>query len=152
MRRRKRVVGPFLPLLFAVPSAMAQIPDGPNCAVDQPPPDAGAYATPGGFLLVYPRNASLSDDYTGCKMAWVVDAPDRFHRLMILYFERGKLRVAQGYEGRGSNQLRATCKLPDAAPECVGVESHPLSALKLPTWPRSCMTRPDAPQCKKEPD
>ena len=138
--------------ICAIPAALAQIPDAPNCAVDQPPPDAGAYVTPGGFLLVYPRNASLSDDYTGCKVAWVVDSPDRFHRLMILYFERGKLRVAQGYEGRGTNQLRATCKLPDAAPECKGVESHPLSALKLPTLPRSCMTRPDAPQCRKEPD
>ena len=136
----------------AIPVALAQVPDGPNCALDQPPADAGAYATPGGFLLVYPRNASLADDYTGCKVAWVVDAPDRFNRLMVLYFERGKLRVAQGFDGRGAKEPRATCKLPDAAPECKGVESHPLSALKLATWPRSCMTRPDAPQCKKEPD
>ena len=137
---------------FAVPSALAQIPGGPNCAVDQPPSDAGAYVTPGGFLLVYPRNAQLSDSYTGCKVIWVVDAPDRFHRLMILYFERGKLRFAQGYDGRAENQLRATCKLPDAAPECGGVESHPLSALRLPTLPRNCMTRPEAPRCAKEPD
>jgi hypothetical protein len=85
---------------FAMPAALAQIPDAPNCAVEQPPPDAGAYATPGGFLLVHPRNAGLTDGYTGCKVLWVVDAPDRFHRLMVLYFERGKLRVAQGYDGR----------------------------------------------------
>ena len=137
---------------FVMPAALAQIPDARNCAVDQPPSDAGAYVTPGGFLLVYPRNAKLSDSYTGCKVIWVVDAPDRFHRLMILYFERGKLRVAQGYDGRAENQLRATCKLPDAAPECAGVESHPLSALKLPTLPRNCMTRPEAPHCQKEPD
>jgi len=138
---------------FAMPAALAQIPDAPNCAVDQPPPDAGAFVTPGGFLLVHPRNAYLADDYTGCKVVWVVDAPDRFNRLMILYFERGKLRVAHGYDGRGANQLRAICTLPGAAqPGCDGIESHPLSALKLPTWPRSCMTRPDTPQCKKEPD
>lgn len=152
MRRREWVVGSVLLLLFVVPFARAQIPDAPNCAVDQPPPDSGAYATPGGFLLVHPRNAQLSDSYTGCKVLWVVDAPERFNRLMILYFERGKLRIAQGYDGRGANQLRATCKLPDAAPECRGIESHSLSALKLPTWPRICMTRPDAPPCKKEPD
>ena len=152
MRRCDWIVGSVLPLLFATATALAQIPDAPNCTVDQPPPDAGAYATPGGFLLVHPRNVFLSDDYTGCKVIWVVDAPDRFNRLMTLYFEAGNLRVALGYDGRGANELRATCKLPDAAPECRGVESHPLSALKLPTWPRSCMTRPDAPECKKKPD
>jgi len=142
----------LLLFLAAVVPALGQIPDAPNCAVDQPPPEAGAYATPGGFLLVHPRNVHLADDYTGCKVIWVVDAPDRFNRLMTLYFERGKLRTALGYDGRGANELRATCKLPDAAPECRGVESHPLSALKLPTWPRSCMTRADAPECKQKPD
>jgi len=142
----------LLLFLCAVVPALAQIPDAPNCAVDQPPPDSGAYALPGGFLLVHPRNVHLADDYTGCKVVWVVDAPDRFHLLMVLYFERGKLRAARGYDGRGENQVRATCTVPGTAPGCDGVESHPLSALKLPTWPRSCMTRPDAPECKKEPD
>ena len=137
---------------FVMPAALAQIPDAPNCAVNQPPPDAGAHAMPGGFLLVYPRNAALIDGYTGCKVLWVVDAPDRFHLLMVLYFERGKLRVAQGYDGRGANELRATCTVPGAAPGCDGVESHPLSALKLPTWPRICMTRSEAPECKKQPN
>jgi hypothetical protein len=108
---------------------------------------------PAAFLLVHPRNAFLADDYTGCKVVWVMDAPDRFHRLMTLYFEGGKLRVALGYDGRGANELRATCILPGATqPGCTGVESHPLSALKLPTWPRSCTTRPDAPECKRKPD
>ena len=143
----------ILLFLFAAAPALAQIPDAPNCKVDQPPPDAGAYGTPGGFLLVHPRNAYLADDYTGCKVVWVMDAPDRFHRLMTLYFEGGKLRVALGYDGRGANELRATCILPGATqPGCGGVESHPLSALKLPTWPRSCTTRPDAPECKRKPD
>ena len=137
-------------VLVTMPVALAQIPAAPNCAVGQPPPDAGAFATPGGFLLVHPRNAQLSDSYTGCKVLWVVDAPDRFHLLMVLYFERGKLRGAQGYDGRGENKLRATCTLPGTAPGCDGIESHPLSVLKLPTWPRPCMTHPDAPQCKKE--
>ena len=139
-------------LLFATPAAFAQIPDAPNCNVNEPPPDAGAYVTPGGFLLVHPRNAALPDSYTGCKTLWVVDAPDRFHRLMILYFERGKLRAARGYDGRGENQVRATCTLPGTAPECAGVESHPLSALKLATLPRNCMKQPDAPACRREPD
>jgi len=147
-----RLAKAALLFLCAMSSALAQIPDAPNCATDRPPPDAGAFATPGGFLLVHPRNAQLSDSYTGCKVLWVADAPDRFHRLMILYFERGKLRIAQAYDGRGANQPRATCTLPGHAPECAGVESNPLAALRLPTWPRICMTRPDAAQCTKEPD
>ena len=148
----RRLAVTVLLSISAMTRAFAQMPDAPNCAVDQPPSDAGAYATPGGFLLVHPRNARLSDGYTGCKGLWVVDAPDRFHRLMILYFERGKLRFAQVYDGRGGSQLRATCSWPGAAPACDGAESNPLTALKLPTWPRDCMTRPEAPQCAKEPD
>jgi len=142
----------LLCILAMPPVALAQIPEASNCAVDQPPPEAGAYGTPGGFLLVHPRNASLSDGYTGCKVLWVVDAPDRFHRLMTLYFERGRLRIAQAYDGRGASQPRATCSFPGPAPGCDGVESNPLTALKLPTWPRNCMTRADAPHCAKEPD
>jgi len=136
--------------LIAMPVALAQIPGAPNCAVDQPPPDAGAFATPGGFLLVHPRNVALTDRYTGCKTLWVVDTSDRFIRLMILYFEGGRLRIAHAYNKDGSS--RGTCTLPGQSSRCEGVESNPLAALKLATWPRICMTRPDAAQCKKEPD
>ncbi len=142
----------LLLFLAAMPAALAQIPDAPNCAVDQPPPDAGAFGTPGGFLLVHPRNAGIPDAYTGCKGIWVVHAPDRFYRLLTLYFERGDLRIAQVYDGRGGNQLRATCIWPGAAPQCDSARSNPVAALRLPTWPRDCMTRPDAPHCTKEPD
>jgi len=139
-------------LLFALamPAALAQIPAAPNCSVDQPPAEAGAAAFPGGFLLVHPRNAALTDRYTGCKTIWVVDAPDRFIRLMVLYFENGRLRVAHSYNKDGSS--RGTCGLPGQSPGCEGVDSNPLAALRLPTWPRSCMTQPEAPQCKKEPE
>jgi hypothetical protein len=136
--------------LVSVSSAPAQIPTAPNCSIDQPPPDVGLYATPGGFLMVYPRNAGLSDSYTGCKTLWIVDTPDRFIRLMTLYFEGGRLRIAHAYNKDGSS--RGTCKLPGQSAGCEGVESNPLAALKLATWPRVCMTRPDASQCKKEPD
>jgi len=147
-----RLAGAGLLVICLISPTLAQIPDAANCAVDQPPADAGAYGTPGGFLLVYPRNAGLSDGYTGCKALWVVDAPDRFHRLLTLYFERGKLRVARVYDGRGSNDLRATCTFPGPAPGCDGAASNPLTALRLPTWPRNCMAQPDAPPCAKEPD
>jgi hypothetical protein len=136
--------------LFALPPALAQIPAAPNCRVDKPPPDAGLYATPGGFLMVHPRNAGLSDGYTGCKTLWVVDTPDRFIRMVTLYFEQGRLRVAQSYNKDGSS--RGTCMLPGQLAGCEGVESNPLTALRMPTWPRSCMDRPNDAQCAKEPD
>ena len=138
-------------LLLSVSSALAQIPAAaPNCAVDQPPRDAGLYATPGGFLLVHPRNAALSDRYTGCKTLWVVDAPARFIRMATFYFEQGRLRIAHSYNKDGSS--RGTCTLPGQAQGCEEVESNPLTALRMPTWPRVCMYRPDDPQCTKEPD
>ena len=136
--------------LLGMRASLAQIPAAPNCTVDRPPPDGGLYATPGGFLLVHPRNAALSDRYTGCKTLWVVDAPDRVIRLMILYFENGRLRVVRAFDKEGS--IRGTCTLPGTAPGCEGVESNPLTALQLPTWPRSCMDRPTDPQCAKDPD
>ena len=148
----RRLAGVLVCSTFAIAPALAQIPDAPNCLVDQPPPDAGAFGTPGGFLLVYPRNAALSASYTGCKTLWVVNTPERIHRMITLYFERGKLRVARIYDGRGAQEPRATCSWPGPAPGCDGVESNPLAALKLPTWPRICMTRPEAPPCAKEPD
>jgi hypothetical protein len=145
-----RSAAAVLIFLLAVSTAFAQIPAAPNCAVDQPPPDAGIYVTPGGFLLVHPRNAGLSDRYTGCKVLWVAAAPDRFILLATLYFEQGRLRVAHSYDKEGAS--RGTCTLPGQSPGCEGVESNPLSALRLPTWPRSCMDRPSDSHCAKEPD
>ena len=145
-----RLVLALLCVVFAMPPALAQIPPAPHCTVDRPPPDAGLYATPGGFLLVYPRNSELSDRYTGCKTLWVVDTPDRFIRMMILYFENGRLRVAHSYNKDGSS--RGTCTLPGQSAGCEGVDSNPLTALRMPTWPRMCMDRPNEPRCAKEPD
>ena len=136
--------------VLAMSTAVAQIPAGPNCAVDQPPPEAGLYPTPGGFLLVHPRNAALSDRYTGCKTLWVVDTRDRFIPMATLYFEQGRLRVAESYNKDGS--IRGTCTLPGQSPGCEEVESNPLTALRLPTLPRICMTSPNSPPCAKEPD
>ena len=117
--------------VFAIPAALAQVPNAPNCTIDRPPPDAGLYATPGGFLLVHPRNSGLTDRYTGCKTLWVVDAPDRFIRMATLYFEQGRLRVAHSYNKDGSS--RGTCTLPGQSAGCEGVESNPLTALRMPT-------------------
>jgi len=155
LNRRRRLVparaaAAILLFLSAAKAALAQMPAAPNCAVDQPPADAGVSATPGGFLLVHPRNVALTDRYTGCKTLWVVDTPERFIRMATLYFENGNLRIAHTYNKDGST--RGTCTLPGQVKGCEGAESNPLAALRMATWPRICMTRPDEAQCKREPD
>lgn len=136
--------------LCALSAALAQIPAAQNCSMSQPPADSGAAAFPGGFLLVHPRNAALSDRYTGCKNIWVVDAPDRFIRIMTLYFENGRLRVAHSYNKDGSS--RGTCGLPGQSPGCEEVESNPLAALRMPTWPRICIAPTNDPRCARDPE
>jgi hypothetical protein len=133
--------------------ARAAIPtSAPGCALKQPPDSAGAYVTPGGFVLIHPRNAELSDAYTGCKHAWVVDT-DRINRLMTLYFKKGHLRGVVAYDGRGeTSEPRATCVLPRDAASCEGVDDNPLTALRVPTYPRRCMEKPDDPACAGEPE
>ncbi|MCP2821111.1 hypothetical protein NK918_24465, partial [Salmonella enterica subsp. enterica serovar Typhimurium] len=59
-------------LSAAVAAAPGGIPAaGRHCALRAPPPEAGAYVTPGGFLLAFPRNSGVGRDYTGCRTLWV---------------------------------------------------------------------------------
>ena len=145
---------PSTPPAAAKAEAQPTIPSSaPNCSVEKPPADVGAYVTPGGFVLVHPRNAAIKDDYTGCKGLWVVDSPENINRLMTLYFERGALRIVIAYDGRGeSTEPRAKCVLPENKGNCGGVEGNEFAALRLPTWPRICMEKPDDPKCSAEPD
>lgn len=46
------------------------LPDALSCTRTMAPEEAGVVATPGGFMLVHPRNADLSDDYVVCKTLW----------------------------------------------------------------------------------
>lgn len=145
-------------------SAPAVIPaDAANCAVTTPPERAGIAATPGGFLMVFPRNEGLTDTYTGCKTLWIVDT-ERTPRLATLYFERGRIARAVAYDTRDPlGAIEGACAFPegrsllpttgrrftDAA--CQGLTGEGLYALRLPTWPRSCLARPEAPPCTAEP-
>jgi hypothetical protein len=136
----------------------------PNCAVDVAPAAAGIAATPGGFVMVYPRNAALPADYTGCKLLWVVDG-DRMLRFATLYFKAGALRVAAAHDIRDRGaRVDAACafpegksllpaagrKLTDAG--CAGFAGNEFQALHLPTWPRACLIAPDGAACRKDPD
>lgn len=137
--------------------------DAPNCRVSAPPASAGIFATPGGFVIVFPRNDALTDRYTGCKLLWIADT-DRTPRLATLYFERGQLTRAVAHDVRDAGgAVEAACAFPegrsllpnagrrlgDAA--CRGFSGESLYALRVPTWPRSCMTKPDDAVCSADP-
>jgi len=131
-------------------------PDGdagaPNCALMRPPADAGVYVTPGGFLLVHPRNAALSETYTGCKQVWVMRPPGDAALLMRVYFEQGRRTSAQAFDGHGGQTPVADCKLGDRSASCAGLDDNPLAALYLATWPRRCADDADKPECARDPE
>lgn len=140
-----------------VPAAAA------NCAIDAPPDNAGIAATPGGFVMVQPRNDAISDHYTGCKVLWVVDV-DRMRRLATLYFYAGTLAHAIAHDVRSAvGAIEAVCDvaagkslLPQAGRRaddaaCRSVPRDEFYALRVATWPRRCLSDVDAAVCKAEP-
>lgn len=134
------------------------LPDVPSCAHASVPEDAGLVATPGGFMLVHPRNADLPDDYTGCKTLWVMDVdPEPWH-WATLWFRDGRLQRVVS-TSRDTPAPRA-CDMPDMAlpegfapaPVCEGLEGHPWVALRLPSWPRACAGDAPPAVCGGEPE
>ena len=87
----------FAPCAVLAQTAQDVIPmQATHCAINTPPPAAGLAATPGGFVMVFPRNDALPKDYTGCKLMWIVNGEQR-PRFATLYFDNGKLAVAAAY-------------------------------------------------------
>lgn len=125
--------------------------EGRHCDLAQPPTDAGAYATPGGFLLVYPRNHGVGKDYSGCRLIWVMQEAAFTPLLLRAQYRRGVLYRVQGYDGRGGDNA-TTCTLPTTDPACAGLASHELLVLNLPTWPRVCTVDPAAAACRADPE
>ena len=137
--------------------------DAAHCALGAPPADAGLAATPGGFVIVYPRNAALGAKYTGCKSMWVDANPGDWQRLATLYFEDGQLRRVVAHDARAGGAIRGACGFPlgnsltpgapsgVADPACAGVRDEPFYGLHLPTWPRACATQPDRAACRTDP-
>lgn len=159
------VLGAWLPLPASAQAWKDLVPiQAANCAVVAPPAGAGIAATPGGFVMVFPRNAALPKDYTGCKALWVLDG-ERPLRFATLLFERGVLRTgvahdihsptgavegACAFPGGKSLLPKAGRRLPDSA--CSGLAADAFYGLHLPTWPRTCLTTPDAPVCTRDPE
>lgn len=134
-----------------------------HCALKDPPAESGIAATPGGFVMMFPRNAALSDTFTGCKLMWIVDGANLL-RYATLYFKSGKLTVAAAHDTRADpNKLSAACALPagkSLLPRsgqqisdsgCAGFTEDAFYALRLPTWPRACLTDVSAPVCQEDP-
>lgn len=134
-----------------------------HCALAVPPAQAGIAVTPGGFAMVFPRNDALTDDFTGCKLLWVVDG-EKTMRFATLYFRSGKLAIAIAHDVRDSaGAIDGACALPegksllpkvgrklsDAA--CTGFSGESFYALRLPTWPRSCLKETQAAVCTADP-
>lgn len=137
--------------------------DAANCAVTSPPASAGIAATPGGFLMVYPRNDAIGNGYTGCKVLWVVDT-DRMPRLATLYFEAGVLSRALSHDVRSATEaIEVACDLtagrsllPNGGRKatdamCRGLPAEELYGLRVATWPRKCLKEPDAGVCSQDP-
>lgn len=134
-----------------------------HCALKEPPPEAGIGATPGGFVMVFPRNTALGNAYTGCKLLWIVDT-DRLQRFATLYFVEGRLRTAVAHETRDpAAPLLGACAFPEGRSlmpaagrqiddaGCRGFAEDPFYGLRLATWPRTCLTNPEAAVCKADP-
>lgn len=166
-----RLAAGAIALLLLIPSASRaqSVPDSlipsmaTHCRVTTPPASAGLAVTPGGFVLVFPRNDAIGERYTGCKMLWIVDT-DRTSRLATLYFERGELARALAHDVRDpAGAVTGACAFPAARSllpnagarfddgACKGITGESLYALRVATWPRSCMTTPEAKVCTEDP-
>lgn len=155
-------------LVAAVPLRAQSVADfvpakAANCAIATPPPSSGIAATPGGFLMVHPRNDAIDDGYTGCKVLWIVDV-DQPMRVATLYFEAGLLSRALSHDVRDPNgAIEVVCDyranrslLPNAGRRagndaCRAPPSDGLYLLRLATWPRQCLTEQKAAVCKEDP-
>jgi hypothetical protein len=131
-------------------AAESSVFEGRYCDLVQPPADAGAYATPGGFLLVHPRNAEVGPDYSGCRLIWIMQDATFTPLFIRAQYRRGALFRVQRYDGRGGDTA-TTCALPSRDPTCAGLTHHELLVLDLPTWPRVCSVDPSQQVCDSAP-
>jgi hypothetical protein len=145
--------------LHAGEAPTSWFPDDPSCRLQQVPDDAGAVVTPGGFLLVHPRNDRLRADYSGCKTLWIDDEPGSPRRWSTLLFENGRLRRSVLWQRDAPEMADRVCDMPGSGARplprpqepCSGIDGNELVALYLASYPRVCMTDPDRKECKQDP-
>jgi len=137
--------------------------DAPNCAVAAPPVNSGAAVTPGGVMIVFPRNNRIAADYTGCKHLWVMQSDTAVGRFVTTYFKQGKLAVAVAHDNRSATgAVVGVCTFPGgksvfpktgaaADRACLGVPAEYYGALRMPTFARECVANPKAKGCTDKP-
>ncbi len=164
MPRLLLVFSLLLPTLAGAQSLASVVPvSAPHCSLTAPPADAGIAATPGGFVMVFPRNAQVSDTFTGCKTLWIVDT-DEIRRFATLYFAGGKLKTAVAHNSRDpAAPLDGACAFPEGRSllptsgrqiedsACRGFTEDSFYGLRLATWPRLCLTDEKAAVCRQDP-
>ena len=126
-------------LSMAAWSADASAPQGTNCSLDAPPPDAGEEMNHGATLRIYPRIVRIDAHYSGCQTLWAptktgweiiavteVSAGDPV-RLWSPHASGDSERYACRYsKGKVVSGKAATCAAPEfllmhsVAPGCVG--------------------------------
>jgi hypothetical protein len=137
----------------------ALLPADPSCALLDAPADAGAVVTPGGFLLVHPRNAQLPARYSGCKTLWIMDTEPAARRWSTLWFREGRLQRAVLWQRDAPQDVDRVCDMPGGTPPgataaepCTGVEGNELMGLLLPSWPRACTVDTTLAACAGAPE
>ncbi len=168
-KARLTIVGTLVLCTLVAPPATAQVlsdvipAQAAHCALAEPPAQAGLVATPGGFVMMFPRNDAMTERFTGCKLLWVVDG-ERMRRMATLYFKNGTLAVAAAHDIRdAAGKITGACAFPEGKSlplrtgqpssdgGCAGFPQDGFYALRVSTWPRSCLTAPRAAVCVADP-
>ena len=72
----------------------ANLIQGENCALVNPPKSAGETQAHGVILYIYPRSHTINKNYTGCQNQWFFD-DDHYRKLSIIHYRDG---IETGYD------------------------------------------------------
>ncbi len=96
-----------LVVLFAQNAVASDRPTGMNCALREPPVQAGEGFNHGITLRIFPRAKDIQKNYTGCQTVWV-SHPAKLEVLSVVAIERGHaVRVWSPHE---TDPARTRCR------------------------------------------
>ncbi len=72
----------------------ANLIQGENCALINPPKAAGETQAHGVILYIYPRSHTINKNYTGCQNLWFYD-DDHYRKLSVTHYKGG---IPTGYD------------------------------------------------------
>ncbi len=103
-----------------------------NCNIIQPPKEAGDSLLNSRLMKIFPRRKHMEENYTGCQTLWLdVQRRHKLEKIMVLYFEKGEIKVQQHMEAGRSFSCRYDGGLlfPDARAECSSRSIGALSSV-----------------------